>query len=623
MLGKQNVAISNLFLERSNFIVIGLTGRTGSGCTTAANILQSKNPQLPSLKDLRYKGNVFYNDLDCYRYEILRRYAENNWNSFISIKVSDLISAYLLMLSRQDLVKFILDNTPEEGVSESRVKRVVSNGVCVSFFAKKMKKALPELLDEYESLKSGPKSKTGVLRVLVGFKNFTELFKKELDSLQSGLYVKVYQAAGNSIRKIGKVKPGYKELSFDPEKVFHLPKTINKVIKAVRGVYDSAFIVIDAIRNPYEARFFKDRYSAFYLVSVNAPDEDRAEYLGRVRKFGVDEIKSIDKVESGKAEIKNSDFVAQNVKKCIEMSDVHLFNPRNELHNNNILKSQLAWYVSLMIHPGLVSPTSMERVMQIAYTAKTNSGCISRQVGAVVTDKDNSIKAVGWNDVPKGQVPCSLRSLDGLLESFDDEVYSVYERTNPDFREKALEVRSSFSSSDDLKGRNLSYCFKDIKNSIDNKENQVHTRSLHAEENAFLQISKYGGMGVAGGSLYSTASPCELCAKKAFQLGISEIVFIDPYPGITTDHVLANGVDRPFLIQFRGAVGKGYYQLYEQALAYKDELEYFDNGEWLRSVKREKISSSLDLLVKEGVISKEDRDGFETHYANGLKDCSE
>ncbi|WP_235846252.1 deaminase [Morganella psychrotolerans] len=59
------------------------------------------------------------------------------------------------------------------------------------------------------------------------------------------------------------------------------------------------------------------------------------------------------------------------------------------------------------------------------------------------------------------------------------------------------------------------------------ENNQVHTRSLHAEENAFLQISKYGGTGVQHGSLYTTASPCELCAKKAYQLGIKEIVFID------------------------------------------------------------------------------------------------
>jgi len=33
--------------------------------------------------------------------------------------------------------------------------------------------------------------------------------------------------------------------------------------------------------------------------------------------------------------------------------------------------------------------------MQLAYTAKYNSGCISRQVGAAVTDESYSIKAIG------------------------------------------------------------------------------------------------------------------------------------------------------------------------------------------------------------------------------------
>lgn len=63
-------------------------------------------------------------------------------------------------------------------------------------------------------------------------------------------------------------------------------------------------------------------------------------------------------------------------------------------------------------------------------------------------------------------------------------------------------------------GRNVSYCFKSEFNKMTGKSNQVHTRSLHAEENAFLQITKYGGRGIKDGSLFTTASPCELCAKK-------------------------------------------------------------------------------------------------------------
>ena len=44
---KNNAMISSLFHERSKFIVLGLTGRTGSGCTTAANILENEKADFP------------------------------------------------------------------------------------------------------------------------------------------------------------------------------------------------------------------------------------------------------------------------------------------------------------------------------------------------------------------------------------------------------------------------------------------------------------------------------------------------------------------------------------------------------------------------------------------------
>lgn len=34
--------VSELFLENGQFILVGLTGRTGSGCTTTANILENE-----------------------------------------------------------------------------------------------------------------------------------------------------------------------------------------------------------------------------------------------------------------------------------------------------------------------------------------------------------------------------------------------------------------------------------------------------------------------------------------------------------------------------------------------------------------------------------------------------
>ena len=85
------------------------------------------------------------------------------------------------------------------------------------------------------------------------------------------------------------------------------------------------------------------------------------------------------------------------------------------------MKSQ---YVSLILHPGLITPSQLERCMQLAYNTKFNSGCLSRQVGAVVTRADFSIQSVGWNDVPKGQVSCLLRDTEEYCQNKDDESFS-------------------------------------------------------------------------------------------------------------------------------------------------------------------------------------------------------
>jgi deoxycytidylate deaminase len=209
-------------------------------------------------------------------------------------------------------------------------------------------------------------------------------------------------------------------------------------------------------------------------------------------------------------------------------------------------------------------------MMQIAYTAKLNSACLSRQVGACITNQNGSLKAVGWNSVADGQTPCLLRNKNELLNNTNSNSYSQYE--------KSVEFKQKISAIPNISkkcGLNHSFCFKTIYTSNNDKEkgNQVHTRSLHAEENAFLQIAKYGGEAIKDGTLYSTASPCELCSKKAYQLGIKRVVYIDPYPGIAKEQILKTGLFPPKIELFTGAIGIAYYKLYEQIVPFKDELK--------------------------------------------------
>lgn len=359
--------------------------------------------------------------------------------------------------------------------------------------------------------------------------------------------------------------------------MYALARRANSFIKAIRRTHNDTntgtFICLDAIRNPYEATYFQDRNSSFFLVAVSTDDDERISRLGE--KLSHEQIKALDDKEYPSKLRGESKFTNQDIGACMQLADIYLYNPHETTKEKYFITESIVKYVTLMKHPGLITPSSVERCMQIAYNAKLNSGCISRQVGAVITDSNYSIKAVGWNSVAEGQVPCNLRNAENYLTNKDITSFSTYELEDPQFNNQMHKKYSAVIKSDRLQGRLCSYCFKDEYEAITGEKNQVHTRSLHAEENAFLQIVKYGGEGIRGGKLFTSASSCVLCSKKAFQLGITDIYYIDPYPDIATSHILSFGKDKsrcPTCHLFYGAIGRAYTCLYTQRIAIKDEL---------------------------------------------------
>lgn len=616
MLQKQKFT-SEVYLKNRDFLIIGLTGRTGSGCSTASSSLCSDISNFPSPDTV----SNFYSGTQLKKYIIAKKYTENYINStpnndnqekgrstFFSIKASNIITLHLLTDNTDEISGYLSNNLeveykiniPSEIISNAIKDADKDTGILNDHHTTNILKKILSDQDNEINYEEG----LAFLEAFNKSQKISDNLKNNLDNIHKGLYSYLYIISGNSLRCSGEVKSRYWEDKSNYKNIYHISKIINRIIKIKREENKREFrpchIVIDSIKNPYEAKYFKDRYSAFFLVSINTTEEHKKRRLTSKYHFPEKLQNEIEQVESGAnletetlkiryslSTVKDAqsikellEFSFQNVKKCIEISDIHIYNPREEPENNNILNAQLMWYLSLMLHPGLFTPSSMERVMQIAFSAKVNSGCISRQVGAVVTDNNNSVRAIGWNDVAKGQVPCSLRSIDGLLHHFDPIVYSNFERNNDSFRINAQKKWDIIAThKENLTGINIPNCFKDLKNETDKKGNQVHTRSLHAEENAFLQLSKYGSTGIEGGNLYTTASPCELCAKKAYQLGIKEIIFVDPYPGIARSHILEIGESSPNLIQFRGAIGKAYHRLYEQIIPIKDEISYLTNME--------------------------------------------
>lgn len=546
--------LEEILKEQREFIIIGLTGRTGSGCTTVANILTSELLQLSEPVIHENISNEGRKD------SIIYKFIQERWSSFTKIKVSDIITSFIF-------------DYPEDFLNNIKAEYKIEEN--------------EEIRQKYETLKNIYREKKFDLNDSTDVKpeevyafyfkdlvDFSDCFKKYIGDK----YTSVFQDMGDNLRGTGHINNN----NSNGKKLLKVQERINLLIKKVEDYIEKKldrkkYFVIDAIRNPFEALFFRQRFSAFYLISINSPNEDRLRRLLITRKLNYSKIEDLDEREYPK---NKHDLIILNVKKCIENADIHIENPDNSIFNNfSNLNKLLARYLSLIMHPGLVTPTKIERCMQVAFTAKYNSGCISRQVGAVVTDENYSIKSVGWNDTPQGQTPCLLRSMENLLEDRDPYAYSDYEVKGKELEFKnfiAEKYRTKLKNPKFLSrkflSRNYSYCFKDEYNQLTNKDNQVYSRALHAEENSFLQISKYGGSGIENGILFTSASPCELCSKKAYQLGIKKIIYIDPYPGISLTHILGCGMKRPTMELFTGAIGRAYHKLFEPIISYKDEI---------------------------------------------------
>lgn len=252
-----------------------------------------------------------------------------------------------------------------------------------------------------------------------------------------------------------------------------------------------------------------------------------------------------------------------------------LFSNRTELIKNIYdkgktyphLRFNLIKLITLAKNPGCIPPTDDERCMQIAMTARQMSGCISRQVGAVVVNDDGYGVGIGWNDSPAGLPSCSLRTGKELVDSLDQTIFSDFE-----LNEKFVQhIKNNYYV-------DKPFCFKRELPSVLNKpENQMaeFTRALHAEENAIFQALRNTGNDLEGATLYTTDETCTLCGKKAFQLGVKRIVYIDEYPGVAISQTIMAGKRDIKVEKFEGVIGSAYFRLFTTLLPENELIQLY------------------------------------------------
>jgi dCMP deaminase len=128
---------------------------------------------------------------------------------------------------------------------------------------------------------------------------------------------------------------------------------------------------------------------------------------------------------------------------------------------------------------GIQRPDWDTYFMNIARVVKTRGNCLRRQVAAVIV-KEHRIISTGYNGTPSGILNC-------------------YAGGCPRCASQAPS------------GKNLGDCI-----------------CSHAEENAIIQAAHYG-VQLKGSVLYSTESPCLLCAKMIISAGVKKVIYENEY----------------------------------------------------------------------------------------------
>jgi deoxycytidylate deaminase len=641
---KTGIDLNHIYKLRRDFTIIGLTGQTGSGCSDVADQLSKGFGDGKGFND---PLDIFRIDRNRYNHNSFRKqriiydYAKVNFKGFTLIRYEDVLTLFLVSHPINDLKNFLVSNELKNELIASKISdydfsQAIDNIGSLSTEFDALYNTLAAI-DLAQIKENGKWKNLFDLFFSEGFRKFSDKIHsfigkgsdlrgsaKQNESLS---YHKTLQVISNNLRRSG---DPYKSLALDPERVFSIAEVINSIIKSHREQFKGGKtqIVVNSLKNPLEIMYFKQRYSAFYAVAVNRDEAYHRSYLDGKFTMTIDKNTVYNVIKEEHDGGADSEFFKQNVSECLQQADIHISfledDYVNKVNNEQFEKRKLgkgdnaspyfSWrdqllkFVSLIDHPGLVTPSPEERCMQLAYTAKHNSGCISRHVGAAITDENYSVKAIGWNNTPEGQVPCVLRKADDLINNqIDNDAFTDYEKNGNNLKlRKALEENFSVTEKNKslLNGRNVCFCFKSLKNSFSEGKNQVHTRSLHAEESAFLQISKYGGVGIKDGKLFSTASPCELCSKKAYQLGIKVIYYIDPYPGISKPHILSAGSNPIDVRLFNGAIGNAYHWLYDPIMPYKDELNLLLGND----IKDLTSQHESDLRLKNKIIQEKDEE---------------
>jgi deoxycytidylate deaminase len=359
--------------------------------------------------------------------------------------------------------------------------------------------------------------------------------------------------------------------------------------------------IIDSIKNQQELELLRAVYrEALYVVGVFAPVATREASL-RDQGLTAAEIAVLMDRDSGE-ELDEGQTVEETFPQC----DFFL---RMDSNTEAQLRSRVERFLNLILGTQVITPTRAETAMYAAASAAGNSACLSRQVGAAVTDADGEILATGWNDVPKAFGDLYVTDLISDANGDHDKRCWNYGGKCYNDEEKNLLAEHVIEALGDIVPAGQRD--QALQTVLRNKKLRgliEFSRSIHAEMHAILTALRQKGDRVRGGRLYVTTYPCHSCARHIIAAGIKEVYFIEPYKKslaikLHGDAMTENEqtVDKVKLVPYDGVAPTRYLTLFKMQ---KDSRKR--DGKVIRvspDVARPKLEKSLEALpTLEGLV---------------------
>jgi len=282
--------------------------------------------------------------------------------------------------------------------------------------------------------------------------------------------------------------------------------------------------IIDSFKNTEELNLFRLIYrELFYSIGVFSPFSVRKQNL---ISRGLTEQDVVALISQDSGEEQN---FGQKVTDTFINCDFFL---RFENSSPNVIEVKIKRYLHLIFNSDVITPTAHETAMYIAASSAGNSACLSRQVGAAITDSRGEILGIGWNDVPKagGSV---YQPVEGeLLGQNDHRCLNLSGgRCFNDYEKNIIAetLIDEMINAELVNKENRGSLIELVKKKSKIKDLIEFSRAVHAEMLAIILASQKAGDRVVNGKLFCTTYPCHNCARHIIAAGIREVYYIEPY----------------------------------------------------------------------------------------------